>query len=451
MSNTSGLCETESKKKAAFPIRELKENDTRLIVIYTIEFSIVIGVISDNIQQKKLMLGDNADYITLKSIWYERNKSKAEVYRELHKFLNGISITSIDIYTENAIEIASDIIKLLSNYNEYFGKNQISMNDTAVFMNNSGLFTLYSEDRLEYICENISSGYIEGNLEEENTDIICYDDGHKEMRIQEITYNNVPHSGIKCYDRFCDTTEYELIALALRSVYAVEKEFEFNTNEVYTGRLITTTHNYVYNGIEHQLEADLGYIAEYGLGLSCNINKKSFKISRKSIEGLIKAYAEEYFKQIELDDISRVNQTTAEGENIEPADYIEYYNGAEPLADDDSLPNLYIYGAQLKLILEIIKDFYNKGIYMSFDLRRLEEDYEAETKQPVYKIKKSRFTRSIEINKFVTTNLRIDIDKEVEKAINKLKEAARKEFSKRKLEQQLILDKFSSWKVSEER
>lgn len=385
--------EDKEDNSLALPVRQFTAIDTKLVILYPKGYTIAAGIISDGTMQKKKMLGESVDYITLERYYIDMFKGRT--YDVIRDIVKDINITSVDIYTEDdGLYDSYNMLKALENYNDEIGRNQINLNGVAIFRNNKGIFSVYQADRLANICTIV--GDIARTIERDNKDIIEYEDGHIEIKIEEITYYSIPYTEMECYSTLWGTTENILLALGLRSIHAAEKEFRIDTpHGIAMDSLITAVHKYVSNNIEHQLEADLGYKFAYWFDFNylfgCekeNIavyDLKPFKVSRKNIEDLIKAYAEEYFKQVELDRISR----QAEEENIEIADYIEYYNGAEPLADDDSLPNLYIYGAQLKLILEIIRDFYNKGIYMSFDLRKLEEDYEADSKKEVYKVKTS--------------------------------------------------------------
>lgn len=452
--------EDKEDNSLALPVRQFTANDTKLVILYPSGYTIAAGIISDGTMQKKKMLGESVDYITLERYYIDMFKGRT--YDVIRDIVKDINITSVDIYTEDdGLYDSYNMLKALENYNDEIGRNQINLNGVAIFRNNKGIFSVYQADRLANICTIV--GDIARTIERDNKDIIEYEDGHIEIKIEEITYYSIPYTEMECYSTLWGTTENILLALGLRSIHAAEKEFRIDTpHGIAMDSLITAVHKYVSNNIEHQLEADLGYkfaywfdfnywfeyekesIAVYGL--------KPFKVSRKNIEDLIKAYAEEYFKQVELDRISIANKQAdetekqaeeeEEEENIKSADYIEYYNGTGPLADDGSLPNLYIYDAQLILILEIIKDFYNKGIYMSFDLRKLEYAYIQESKFTYYQNKASRFTEGVDIDKFVTTNLNIDIDKEVENAINRLKEAAVYVFNHRKEEEWQLLNNF---------
>ena len=435
--------EDEEKMNLALPIRKLEVNDTKLVILYPSGYIIAAGIISDGTMKKKVMIGETPDYITLER--YYIDMFKGGTYDVIRDIVKDIDITSVDVYTEDdSLYDSYNMIKALENYNNEIGRNQINLNNAAIFRDNKGIFSVYQANRLGDICRIV--GDTSKIIEREEKDIIEFEDRHIEIKIEEISYDSIPFYELECYNKLWDTTENELLALGLRGIHAAEKEFKIDTpHGIKADNVITAVHKYVLNNTEYQLEADLGYKFEYWFNFNhwFEYEKESlavyalkpFKVSRKNIEDLVKAYAEEYFKQVELDRASRASNRQADEKNIESSEYIEYYNGAEMPADNDSIPNLYIYGAQLGLLLRIIKDFYNKGIYMSFDLRKLEYDYIPESKFAYYRNKASRFTESICIDKFITTDLSTDIDKEVDEAIEELKQAAAKEFNYRKKEQ----------------
>ena len=399
-----------------FPIRNFTEaNEIKLVAIYNFTFAnnddkIAVGIISNTIMEKqKILSGNDENFIEIFKIDPEDTE---QAIKDLNVMLSDLDITSVDIYGKVTNNIKRTL-SLFEKYNREVGRNQINLDNAVGFLDGLGTFDKYSIDSTyEAIMKK------EVNLKKDNVNIIGefepFDISYSECVVKSDATIKLRFEAIDNEYYSLEINEGKLVVTGLRSVLQSEKLINFEESGIDTNIEIKATHRIVKNNEEYDLQANVGLLGTYSLnnGISSNQDKlkKSFRMSRYSVEELIKTYALTQFKEFEASD----EEPMASGTVLKQSIKLIKFNNAE----ED------IYFEQLEVLNDVIKDLYNKNIYISIDLRNFDTD--EFTGQTI--LKSHKLSKYIEINSFITDKLLIDIDKEVEKAIEKVKEAAIKAY-----------------------
>lgn len=404
--NAFTFTERENNNKE-LPIRKLEgANEVKLIEIYNYTFAnnydkIAIGIISNTLIEKQKIFNTTEEKLV--EIFKISSKEEESTYKEINKILSGLDITSVDLYGDT--DSIKTIISLFEEYNRVIGRNQINLDNTIAVVEST---VEYDEYSISLIYEEIMSNKsIEENKDTlDQFDTYDYDpfgiDSSPVIKVDGTIRLRVNDESIRYI-----TDENKLIAIGLRSVCKAEKEFNIKGDkDIKTDVVIKAVHKYVKGNTKYQLEADVGlkatYIDEFYHSVKV-LGQKEFKISSYNVDGLIKSFALTYFKNVE--------SNTKESKSTEQNNVLINF-------DDNAHA---IYRTQIDVLAGVIEELYNKGIYISFDLRNLTEDIF----NPGYYVPRAgKVTKYIEINSFVTDRLLTDIDKEIEKAMEKIKEAA---------------------------
>lgn len=403
--NAFTFAERENSNKE-FPIRKLDgANEVKLIAIYNYTFAnnydkIAIGVISNTLIEKQKIFNTTEEKLI--EIFKISSKEEESTYKEINKILSGLDITSVDLYGDtNSIKT---MISLFEEYNRVVGRNQINLDNAVAVIENT---VEYDEYSISLIYEEIMGNKsIEENKDTLDTfDTYDYDpfgiDSSPVIKVDDTVKLRVGDG-----NNIDATDENKLIAVGLRSISKAEKVFNIKGDkDIKTDVVIKAVHKYVKGNTKYKLDVDVGLKATYTNEFFHSVKvleHKEFKVSSYDVEDLIKSFALTYFKNIE--------NNTKESESTEQNNVAITFNGTG------------IYRNQISVLTEVIEELYNKGIYISFDLRNLTED----AFNPGYYVARTgKVTKYIEINSFVTDRLLTDIDKEIERAIEKVKEAAR--------------------------
>lgn len=403
------------------PIRELDgSTDNRLIAVSSKD-NMYIGTITQQTLSKQAIIGDSEQYVKL----YRTDKYNIGVYDEIKKIIGEKVITSVDLY--GSMYNIREAIKILERYNELLGNNQINLDNSYVYTENTvrmkcDLSVL--ETDLNTITDNTNDYMLNSDIFIENKP---GEAGFAKVIIKEreqaIIWNDLDIVGAD-YIKMIEMRENvlgRLTALALRSLNKAEDKLYLDVESEFIlsdfSRKVKINFK-APNGEDYTYKAETMRPGYYNIDIDnadINLyNVKQHKRAKVSIEELFNEFA-----------LTVLNKETVDN-RFNNVKYISYEtNGV--LNVDSGVIQCFAF----KAITKILKDLYDKEIYISVDIRELRNLIcLAETvKDDVRYHKKAGLLSSyIEVDSFITPNLTVDIDKELKEALKKLRDKAEEQY-----------------------
>lgn len=388
------------------PIRKFnRDSDTKLIAFYNI--ALYIGVVSKQILSKRAIMTSETAYVELHKVIINRNVNRLT---EIQSIIGTEDITSVDIYGE--LEDCRQTISILDDYNKSIKKNQINLNNTFIFDDRNTLDLTYTElaDKFNAIIEGINNTaypiYGESIPLLRNTET---DNKIAKAVIKEVSDLKEVESSIetkvKGANKRKDKATGKLKAVAMRSINTAEERLHiYTTNEDIEISKFATIINY-----KEDCEVEAYLPAYYNINDLDVTRLKLYKISKYKIKELFKKYVKTYF---EINEIwkkeCKANNVVFKQTNLIRVKELLMSNAFDSIA-------------------EALQYLFDKEIYISVNLRKSFDIVEAYNKygDDPGKIN-TTLSNSIEIDSFVTPNLMVDIDKEVEKAFEIVRKQAMK-------------------------
>ena len=401
---------TRDNKFESLTIRDLVTDDEKKLVIFFgdssakfFEREVFAGIISREIIAKQKILAMEPEHIRVKHLG---KIDSEQAQHNLNELINDTKIDSVDIFS--SIYNVKDVFSLLENFNEFKGENIINID-------NSCIINIADFEGTNYNMTNtlIKASGIRNDCDDNDTEwtYIFNNDA------DDVLLNNLDSYCRVKIDRFKTTNIMDnrakngiLKAICLRSLYKAEKTFGIADCEQFKLTDVPATVVYRLDTEKRHIKyTEVAYlIGVYDMHRTEILETYKCKVSRYSIRDLFFAFIKEWFKFAVMKEM--------ESKEVD----LEYVAGNE-------MSGIFVYS--LDTLIEIITNLYNKGIYVSIDINRKDINYYNINNENNIMIPK-QLSSNIEVDSFVTANMLLDIDKEIEEAIKKLQQAARIEFNK---------------------
>ena len=398
------------------PIRKLEgDNDIKLMAFYG--RALYIGIISKPILSKRAILSGGPAYVVLHKVIINENVDRLN---EIQSIIGTEDIASVDIYGD--IDDCKYIINILEDYNRSIKRNQINLNNAFIFddKNASGFTYTDLAEKFNNIIENkpedvmlTDQGPIILNSEAEQKIaklLIEEVDTSEKVEISDDEENDIYNILNRTYERK-DRVTGKLKAVAIRSLNAAEESLHiYTTNKGIEISKFATMISY-----KEDYEAEAYLPAYYSITDLDVTRLKSYKISKYKIKELFKQYVKAYFDEW---DKGTINE--------------EYINDCLKSSDIMLIHYIIDNNTTFNMISEVLQYLFDKEIYISVNLRKSFDI--VETYQKWFNVNaevNETLSNNIEIDSFVTPNLMVDIDSEVEKAFEIIRKHAVKLAGKR--------------------
>lgn len=336
------------------------------------------------------------------SVKHLGNINEEQVQHNLNALIKDNKIDSVDIFS-NTYNVKS-VFELLENYNEFKGERLINI-DNSCMINISD----FEGDSYDIIDILIKASGLQEDYESDMSwtseykhDILLSNlEGYCRIKIDRFKSDNIMDKRIE---------NGILKAICLRSLYKAEKTFGIINNSPFkltdvpatvVHRLCTEKRNIKYTEVAY-------IIGIYDIHRTDIFGTHKCKVSRYSIKDLFFAFIEEWFRFCDAEEMKK--------QEVD----LEYVATNE-------MSGIFVYS--INTLIEIMTDLYNKGIYVSIDVNRKDINYYNIDNENYIMIPK-QLSHNIEVDSFVTANVLLDIDTEIDEAIKKLQQAARIEFNK---------------------